>query len=314
MDPSNGGPEVPPLEQVEFLAYFSKPRRRGRLKPDEHTPATGLHSQFQQLLVVGHVDGDLADPVLAQVGRNHRAEQLLGSRHVRCAGADEIVVHHQDPFLTDGFEFLDDIGDGPMTVESSIERRHAAKTATQRTASRSLDGPQSVPCIQQVVPRCWNLGQVHVLAVVDLPQLAQLGVFQNVRPDGFGLPRNDRIDMLHGFVTAHGGMNPAHDHAYPAAAKLSRQFVRPAGLGREGGNHDQVRPRHGRVVRSAQVLVDDSDLPFRRRQAGQNQKPQGLPDAEAIPPAFLDVGQAHQWVIRIDQDQSHSSPAMKHLR
>ena len=37
------------------------------------------------------------------------AEQLLGTRDVFRTRADEVVVHHQDPFLTDRLEFAHDI-------------------------------------------------------------------------------------------------------------------------------------------------------------------------------------------------------------
>jgi len=98
MDPSDRGLEVTPLEQVELLANSASPAAVGDSNP-MNTPRQPLARLGPAFLVVGYVDGDLADPTLAQVGRDHRAEQLLGSRDVRGVGPDQIVVHQQDPFL-----------------------------------------------------------------------------------------------------------------------------------------------------------------------------------------------------------------------
>ena len=54
-----------------------------------------------ELVVVREVDRGLGNPFLAQVRPGEGAEQVFRAGDVLGARADEVVVHHQDPFLTD---------------------------------------------------------------------------------------------------------------------------------------------------------------------------------------------------------------------
>ena len=140
----HGGAEVPALQQVEFLAEFPKPFRRGGFKADEDASAPGLRGQRQEFFVIGEVDGGLGNPFLSQVRLCHGAEQVLGAGDVFRARADEVVVHHQNTFLTDRLEFPHDIRNGPLPVVGPVERRHAAEAAVQRTAACGLNGSEGI--------------------------------------------------------------------------------------------------------------------------------------------------------------------------
>ena len=130
VNPPHRSLQVAPLEQVEFLAHLGKAGGAGGFKPDEHALATSTNGKVQQFLIVGHINSDLAYPVFAKVGLDHRAKQILGPGNMRCGDTDEVVIHHQNPFFADGLEFLDHTCDGSVTIPSAVEGRNAAKTAT----------------------------------------------------------------------------------------------------------------------------------------------------------------------------------------
>ena len=144
LDAPHGGAKVPALDQIELLAEFAQPFRRRRLEADEDAAAPGLGRQRQEFFVVGKVDGGLGHPFLAQVCLGQGAEQVLGAGDVFRARADEVIVHHQNAFLTDGLEFADNLGDGSLPVLGSVEGGHAAEAAIEGTAAGGLDGTEGI--------------------------------------------------------------------------------------------------------------------------------------------------------------------------
>ena len=62
-----------------------------------------------------------------------------------------------------------------------------------------------------------------------------------------------------------------------------------------------VRPRHGRIVRRTEVLVQDRDFPLRRGQARKNHEAEWFPNAVTVPAALLNFGHADKRVAGIDQ-------------
>jgi len=127
------------------------------------------------------------------------------------------------------------------------------------------------------------------------------GVLQDLRPDALGFPRDDRVHTLHDLVQAHGCVNAAHDDGHAQTPEVSGHFIGSVRLRGESGDAHQVRPRHRRIVRCAEVLVNDRDFPLRRGQARQNHQAERLPDAVAVPAALLDFDDADKRVAGIDQ-------------
>src|SRR5208337_5689245 len=103
------------------------------------------------------------------------------------------------------------------------------------------------------------LGEASVIPAL---QAAVPTVLQDLRPDAFGLPCDDRVHTLHGLVHAHGCMNATHDHGHAQAPEVSGHIIGTVRLRGESGNAHQVRPRHGRIVGHAEVLVHDRDFPL----------------------------------------------------
>ncbi|MFZ2146038.1 MAG: hypothetical protein WAV28_02365 [Sedimentisphaerales bacterium] len=89
-------------------------------------------------------------------------------------------------------------------------------------------------------------------------------------------------------------MNTAHDHGYTYITEVSGHFIGTVRLRGESGNAHQVRPRHGRIVRQAEILVYYRDFPRRWCQARQNHKTEWFPHTVTIPTAFLDFDDAHK--------------------
>ena len=65
---------------------------------------------------------------------------------------------------------------------------------------------------------------------------------------------------------------------------------------------DDIRPRQARVIRDAQVFIDDGHVPVARRQTRDRHEPQGLPHAVLTP--TLPRGHADQGVGGVDQVQA----------
>ena len=63
----------------------------------------------------------------------------------------------------------------------------------------------------------------------------------------------------------------------------------------------QVRPRHGRIVRSAEVLIQDRDFRLRCGQARENHKAERFPYAVTVAAALLESGHADKRVAGVDQ-------------
>ena len=76
---------------------------------------------------------------------------VLGARDVLARGADQVVVHDQDPLLGDRLELAHDLGDRPLPVAGAVERRHTAERAVHGTAAGRLDRSEGVVRRQQVV-------------------------------------------------------------------------------------------------------------------------------------------------------------------
>ena len=93
----------------------------------------------------------------------------------------------------------------------------------------------------------------------------------------------------------------AYDWVVPQTPEVSRKFIRPGSLRGESGDAYQVRPRHRRIVRCAQVFVNDGDFPFRRCEGCNNHQAERLPYAVAVPAIFLDVDNTDERVAWIDQ-------------
>ena len=284
-----------PLSRLNFLPISRSPSGVGDSKPMK-TPrhpalaaSVSSSSSSAKLMVAWAIHSCPGCP-------DHGAEQVLGAGDVLGADADEVVVHHQHPFLADRLEFPHDVRDGPLAVVGAVERRHAAEAAVQRAAARGLDGAEGIARRQQIMPGRRHIGHFGEPSVIPAFQAAVPGVVQDLRPDALGFAGDNRVHVLQGLVQAHGGVNAAHDDRHAPAPELGGHLIGAVGLRREGGNAHQVRPRHGRVVRHAEVLVDDRDFPLRRRQARQDHQAQRLPDAIAVPAALLDVDEAHKRV------------------
>ncbi len=217
------------------------------------------------------------------------------------ARADKVVVHHQNTFLTDALEFADDIGDGPLAVMSPVERRHAAEAAVQGTAARGLNRAEGIPFVQQIVLGEGDGVDLREAAVIPALQTAVLGVLEDLRPDALGFARDDRVHALHGLVQAHGCVNTAHDDRHAQAPEVRGHFIGPVRLRGESSDAHQVRQRHRRIVRHAEVLVNDRDFPLRRGQARKNHKAERFPHPVTVPAAFPDSDDADERVGRIDQ-------------
>ena len=305
-----------PPRRLNFLPSSRSPSGVGGLEADEDAPAPGSRGQRHEFLVIGEVDRDLGDPLLSQVGLGHGAEQLLGARQMLGSRADEIVVHHKHALLADQAELPHDIRDGSLPVAGSVDRRHAAEAAAQGAAARGLDRPEEVPRRQEIMTCRRDLVQLEALSVIAALQVAVPGVVQDLRPDGIGFPRDHRIHPLHDFVCAGGRVNAAHDDGDAETAEVGGHFVGAVRLRGEGGDADQVRARHGRIVRHAEVLVYDRDLPRRRGQTGEGHEAERLPHAVAVPAVLLDPDHAHERVGWVDQTQSHGVLALigGHLR
>jgi len=142
-----GGAEVPAFQEVEFFTNLPKPFRRGRLKADEDASAPGLRGQRQKLFVIGEVYGGLRNPFLSQLRLCHSAEHILGAGDVFRTRADEVVVHHQNKFLTNQLELPHDIRNGSLAVLGPVEPRHAAKAAVQGTATCGLNGSEGISTV-----------------------------------------------------------------------------------------------------------------------------------------------------------------------
>ena len=232
LDPGHRCGQVPPLEQVEPFADLGEPLGRRRLEPDEDAPAPGSRGQRQQFLIVGEVDRGLRHPFLAEVRRRERPEQVLGARDVIGPGADQVVVHDQDPLLPNRPELAHDVRDGPLAVAGAVERGDAAERAVHRTAARRLDGAERVVAGQQVVPGRPNRVHVGEASVVPRLQAARGRVREHLRPDGVGLPGDDRIHVPRRLVDAHRRVDAPHDDRDAQAGETAPRFRRRAAPGR----------------------------------------------------------------------------------
>jgi len=96
-------------------------------------------------------------------------------------------------------------------------------------------------------------------------------------------------------------VNAAHDDGYALASEASGHFIGAVRLRGESGNADQVRPRHGQIVRHAEVLVHDCNFPFRWGQSRENHKAERFPHAVTVPAALLDFDDADKRVGGVDQ-------------
>ena len=216
--------------RLNFLPTSPEPFRRGGLEADEDAPAAGPPGQRHELLVVGEVDRDLGDPLLAQIRLRHGAEQVFGARHVLGSRADQIVVHHEKALLADQAELPHHVRDGSLPVLRSVDRRHAAEAAAERAATSSLDGAEEVAVRQEIVTCEWDALQVAAPAVIAMLQRAPSRVVEHPRPDALGLPRHDRVHALHDLLRARGGVDAAHHDGDTEAAEVGGHLVGTVGL------------------------------------------------------------------------------------
>ena len=155
-----------------------------------------------------------------------------------------------------------------------------------------------------------HLGQLGAPSVIAAPKVAVPDVVHDLPPNGLGFPRDHRIHPLHDLVYAGGRVNAAHDHGDAETSEVSGHFVGAVCLRGEGGDAHQVRTRHARIVRRAEVLIDDRDLPRRRGQPREDHEVERFPHAVAVPAVLLDPDHTHEWVGRVDQTQSHGVLAL----
>jgi len=167
LDAPHGGGEIAARQDVALPAEGTQPFRRQRFKANEDAGTTSPRGQRQQLLIIGHVDRDLGHPLLAQLRPEQRAKEVLRPGDMLGGCADQIVVHDQDVLFSDRTEFTHHVGDRPLPVTMTVERRHAAEAATERAAPRGLDGPAGIIAGEQVVPRRRNLIHVRMRASVQ---------------------------------------------------------------------------------------------------------------------------------------------------
>ena len=191
----------------------------------------------------------------------------------------------------------------------AVERRHAAEAAVQGAAARRLDGSEGVSLGEQIVSRDRDIAQIGPAAFVARVQASVSRVFKDAGPHSLGLSRDDGIRMLPGFVLAHRRVDASEHDRHAEAPEKPGDFVGAIRLRREGSDSHEVRPGHALVVRHAEILVDDRDVPFRRGQAREHQEAERLPYAVTIPAAFLDSDDVDEGIRRIDQVQFHNRHA-----
>ena len=287
LDAADRGAKVAAGAQVEFLAELAQAVRGRGLEADEDAAAAGLPSQRHQFVVVGEIDGGLGNPLLAQLGLAEGAKEILGAGDVIRARADEVVVDDQNALLWNGGELANHVVDGTLPVLGAVEGRHAAEATIQGAAARGLDGAKGIALGQQILARGHEVLDRHVAAIVVTLQLPRLHVLEYLRPDDFGFLGHHRVHLPQNFVQAHGCVNATHHHGNAEAAKVRSDLIGPRRLRRERGDAHQIRPRHGRVVGAAQVLIQDGHFPLGRRLARQHQQTQRLPDTVAVPPILF---------------------------
>ena len=147
-----------------------------------------------------------------------------------------------------------------------------------------------------------HLGQPSVIPAFEA---TMTGILQDLPPDALGFPRDDRVHTRHGLVRTHGGMDATHDHGHAQTPEVSGHFISAVRLRGESGNACQVRSRHARVVRHAQILIPDRHLPLRWGQTGQDHQTERLPDAVMVPAVLLDFARGNEWVSGVYQMEAH---------
>ncbi len=206
------------------------------------------------------------------------------------ARADQIVVDDQHPLLANQAELADNVRNRPLVVAESVKRRDAAKAAIERTAARCLDRAKRIIAGQQIVAGRRHPVHCRVRTLIERLQGAMSGIFEDLAPNLLSFARHNRVNAGRGLVRAHRGVNTTHDDRDAASTELGGDLIRAVCLRRERSHADQARARQLLVLRLADVLIEDRDLPFRRRQRRERQQTQWLPNAVAIPATAFEVG------------------------
>src|ERR1019366_299250 len=99
-----------------------------------------------------------------------------------------------------------------------------------------------------------------------------------------------------------------HDDGHAQASEVSGHFIGAVRLRGEISNAHQGWSRHDRIVRHAEILVQDCDFPLRWGQARENHETERFPYAVTVPTVLLDSDDADARVGVVDKIPAHYSP------
>ena len=137
---TDAGKSRPPPDVVPLVHLDQPPRPWGDSKPMKTPIAAGPASQFEQLVVVCHVDRRLGRSISCAESAEiiARSSSLVRGDVLR-ADADEVVVDDQDALFADQAKLRDDIWDRAVAIGPAVERADGTEAAVS-AGSRAWSG------------------------------------------------------------------------------------------------------------------------------------------------------------------------------
>ncbi len=219
----------------------------------------------------------MAKPLAA--GVFEACEKLAGVAGV----AHDVVVDEDERARGHGADFGHDLVDGAGAVGAAEEGRDGAVSTVEGAAASGLHhvGQDVAFWVDEVAAGRWEAAEFGPgFVLIELFQLAALGVAHDLGPLVLGFADDDGVGVLGGFFGQSRGVDAADYHADATAAKVVGDLVGAGGCGRGACDADEV----GIEVFGdfGDAFVDDGDVVAWRGQAGDGQQAQRWEDRSAL--------------------------------
>ena len=274
--PYDVGPIV--LRLVDFDEALDVRRLDADVQPEEVCVGQGL----QELVVLGHVEGDLGEEADRAAERPIQRDELLQQGLGVTGVADEVVVTQEDALRTpslQGVDLLEDLFDRLVPRLPAVDVDHVAELAVERAAPRGLHAAHVVAVDVDLVPAGQRrVGHIHLadLAVLG-PVAAGSPLVDESRPRVFRLAYEQDVEVVAIELGRSRHAGPSHGGHEATLSHEPPQLPCPLDVGLVTGDSDQVVGLLEVGVerdRAVHTLVPDVHFDVVRRQGSHRRQAQ----------------------------------------